>query len=128
MNGCLIFLTENFFLTRYGRKEWDKIFKEKNRDETYPDETYGIISSASQSLNIAKDEVNIYYGRSIVADFLIKLFELYGEYFIQHISEAGYSVLLKSLGNTLQDWISRVNFLHQHLEYCLPKIISPHIW
>ncbi len=48
-----------------------------------------------------------------------QVLDYFGEYFITFVRKDGYEDLLRSLGESLQEWLSNINSLHVHLEHTL---------
>jgi hypothetical protein len=53
---------------------------------------------------------------------LSELLDALGEYFVVFVREDGHDELLMCLGDTLQEWLSNINYLHLHLELVLGTV------
>jgi hypothetical protein len=53
---------------------------------------------------------------------LSELLDTLGEYFVVFVREDGHDELLMCLGDTLQEWLSNINYLHLHLELVLGTV------
>ena len=53
---------------------------------------------------------------------LSELLDALGEYFVVFVREDGHDELLVCLGDTLQEWLSNINYLHLHLELVLGTV------
>lgn len=119
INDC----TECLVISKFGQETWHKIKEKANcevedsgflRYHYYPDsDTVTLVVAASEVLGISVDDV-LY---------------AFGDYFIDYVSDNGYSNILECLGSNLRDWLSNLNSLHDHLKASYPKgFVAPVFW
>lgn len=76
----------------------------------YPDEvTYQLVASGALALGVSSAAV----------------FEMFGEYWIGHVSTRGYGALLKLFGSSLPDFLENLDNLHARLALTFPGMRSP---
>lgn len=119
INDC----TECLVIAKFGEDTWHKIKAKANcsvedggflRYQYYPDsDTVSLVVAASEVLEISVDDV-LY---------------AFGDFFIDYVSDNGYSNILECLGSNLCDWLSNLNSLHDHLQASYPKgFVAPVFW
>ena len=105
--------------TRYGEDRWREVLELAGVPdepflsmERYPDElSFKLVHAASNHLQIDAEEI----------------LQAFGRYWMLYTAERGYGELLKAHGETLPEFLSRLNTLHTRVQLCLPHLVPPNI-
>ncbi|KAI8814971.1 hypothetical protein BJ742DRAFT_785056 [Cladochytrium replicatum] len=119
MYGLIHVAIENFVLENFGRDAWDKIKQTAGcrvntggfmRLHYHPDaETIALVAAGASLLGVSVDVV----------------LEKFGAFFADFVLSEGYGKLLTAIGNNLEDFMSGLNLLHEHLHRAYPKMLAP---
>lgn len=117
MHGVVNQAIEGLILEKYGNEAWDEIRIASDCQDTtfynnqnYSDSvTYALAINASKILNIELNDL---------------LFE-FGKYWVLTIAQEKYSVLLRSVGNNLNDFLIQLPNFHSRVMLYYPNIIPP---
>jgi hypothetical protein len=77
-----------------------------------------------------KSSIDLVVAASEVSGLSVdEVLEIFGAFFVPYIKGAGYENLLCCQGNTLRDWMTNINAIHEHLQTTFPKkMIIPQFW
>lgn len=101
----------------FGSEVWEKILQQADGVKAtwvsscpYPDaETYTLVLTGAKILGVTPAQA----------------LEAYGVYFVDYVTQQGYTKLLQSLGSTIADFLSNLNNLHLHLSMGFPAMAPP---
>lgn len=108
---------EDLVLAKWDLDTWNKIKQQAGFEDegilsvkSYPDQlTYKLVQSASDVLQIDLEE----------------LLQQYGEFWILHTAERGYSELLNLAGNSFPEFLRNLDMLHSRVSGLLPNLAPP---
>ncbi|XP_076826094.1 guanylate cyclase soluble subunit beta-1-like isoform X2 [Clavelina lepadiformis] len=118
MYGFVNYALEQLVLRNFGVEVWDKIKKEADlqlqgqfiQRIIYDDVcTFDLVKAASKVLEIDAG----------------KILELFGNFFFQFCQEAGYDVIMRALGYSVQEFLENLDALHDHLSSVYPGMRAP---
>lgn len=100
-----------------GADRWDDIIRKSGLTEEhfisgyhYDDgHTYALIDAVAS-------EMNLEHGR---------LLNLFGHYWVHHVSKTQYSKILSMVGRNLTEFLSNINRMHDSLSISMPNAILP---
>lgn len=125
MYGWYIDSIEKMILFKFGINIWHQIIRKAKSEVTLPGSwmrhTYYEDSVFFDFVQAAAEVLDM------EADIVL---ELFGKYFMEHCCNTGYEYMLRCLGNSLRDWLSNLNDLHNHFVETLIdcKMIEPAFW
>ena len=73
---------------------------------------YALVAGCAEALGLSQEAV----------------LKAFGTHFITFAREAGYDMLMRVLGSTLEDFCSGLDRMHRHLSHNLPKLVFPAFW
>lgn len=120
MYGFVNSALEKLIKRRFGEDKWEEIrehakviLDEKDSfqvNHVYNDtDTYGLVASAAEVLGLDATT----------------LLEMFGEQFLLWCQESGYAKTLQLLGRSLQDFLTNLDALHDHLSIIYPQMEAP---
>lgn len=101
----------------YGSEPWERICKKAGFFEEdflgmspYPDKlTYDLVFATADELKVEPAQV----------------LELFGEHWILYTAEGGYSEIIRMTGETLPEFLSNLDFLHDRIKNVMPELNPP---
>ncbi|KAF8066284.1 Gucy1b1 [Scenedesmus sp. PABB004] len=116
MLGWINLSVQAFITDTFGADKWEEVLTASQVPATwvsscpYSDKvTYDIVVTAAGILGVSVNDA----------------LEAYGLYFIQYLSDQGYTKLLAVLGSNLAEFLQNLNNLHLHLSHHWPEMIAP---
>eukprot|EP00798_Chlamydomonas_sp_ICE-L_P003500 gene3500-13567_t len=109
---------EAFLKDTFGEQKWLEILNESGQASTYP-----WVSSCPFTDQITYDLVNT--GARVLGVSVDQALEAYGVYFVNYVSQQGYTKLLNVLGGDIVEFLENMNNLHLHLTLAQPTMLAP---
>lgn len=120
MYGFVNSALEKLIKRRFGVEKWEEIRSHANVvlgetdafqvNHVYKDDdTYAVVTAASEVLGLPADTI----------------LEMFGEQFLLWCQESGYAKTLQLLGRSLQDFLTNLDALHDHLSIIYPQMDAP---
>lgn len=119
MYGFVNSALEKLVRRRFGSEKWEEIRQRANIlgerstflvNTVYKDEdTYVVVKAATEVLGLDA----------------ATLLEMFGEQFLVWCKESGYAKTLQLLGRSLQDFLTNLDALHDHLSIIYPQMDAP---
>lgn len=120
MYGMVNKAIEDLLRHRYGDSTWDEIKRRAGVDvevfvsmSAYPDAmTYDLVNAAS----------------AVVGAPAAVLLEAFGEYWTLYTARQGYGELLRMGGDSLCEFLLKLDNLHTHVGLSFPQLRTPSFW
>ncbi len=118
MYGMVNKAVEDMVISGYGEPVWEEIKARAGIDvevfvsnEGYPDEmTYGLVSAASEVLNIPAPQI----------------LEAFGEHWVLKTAMQGYGDMMAAGGKNLREFLINLPDFHSRVSMILPHLAPPH--
>lgn len=117
MYGLVNKAIHGLVVERFGEPQWQAICAEAGIDndcfislDSYPDEiSYALVGAASTQLDIP-------------AEILL---EEFGKYWVLYTANEGYGEMMAALGNSLPDFLSKLDEMHTRMTLIMPELRPP---
>jgi Haem-NO-binding len=119
MYGLVNKAIQGFVTSQFGAEAWDKVRREAGFEgisfvsmNPYPDDiSYKLVGAGSKLLGIPAEQV----------------LEAFGMYWITFTAKEGYGPMLAMMGNTLPEFLSNLDPMHERLRLTFPALKPPRI-
>lgn len=123
MYGWIHQCAEDLVCGRFGHDAWARTLLEAGfshvghggwiREKYYDDSViYSLVAGASKALGITQ----------------VQVLGAFGTHFVHFAEKAGYGKLMRSMGETLEDFCDGLDRMHRHLAKTMPDIVFPAFW
>jgi hypothetical protein len=117
MYGLVNKAIRDLVVNNYGAEPWKRICEKVGFFEEdflgmspYPDKlTYDLVFATAEELNTEPG----------------KVLELFGEHWILYTAEGGYSDIIRMTGETMPEFLSNLDFLHDRIKNVMPELNPP---